>query len=84
MEAMDWLKQGQKLVADNINESSLLNVKSEEVFVVWFSKTLQNKKALFAHPKTPLYFELTANEKKGKQFMDVYEKIENIEFDLED
>lgn len=84
MELIEWLEQGRQLVANHINKKARIPVKPKEVFVVWFSKTLQNKKALFGYPKTKQYFELTANEEKGKQFLDVYCKDENIEFDLED
>lgn len=84
MKSTEWIEQCQNLVATYLTKNSPLVIENKEVFVVWFSKSLQNKKALFAHPKAPLYFEITANEETGKQFMDVYEKIENFALDLED
>lgn len=50
-----------------------------DVYVVWFSKTLQNAKAMLA---TTLpdnrYFEVTYNGDEEVTYFDVYEKLENV------
>lgn len=40
MESMEWLEQGQQLVANYVNNQTNRNLKADEVFVVWFSKTI--------------------------------------------
>lgn len=51
----------------------------DEVFVVWYCKTLQNHKALLS-TKVPdgMYYELTYNGDKDELYLDVYKKWENI------
>lgn len=50
-----------------------------DVYVVWFSKTLQNWKALVS---TTLpdgkYYEITYNGDKEECYLDVYTKIDNL------
>ena len=50
----------------------------DDVFVVWFSKTLQNWKALVStNVSDGLYYEITHNGDKGEIYVDVYKKWEN-------
>lgn len=50
-----------------------------ELFVVWFSKTLDNWKALVSTSMPDgLYFEVTHNGAKQETYLDVYSKIENV------
>nr|DAQ69925.1 MAG TPA: hypothetical protein [Caudoviricetes sp.] len=58
--------------------------KPENVFVVWYAKTLQNHKALLATRFTNHYFECTFNGDKGEMYMDVYDKLENKCFKVTD
>jgi len=50
-----------------------------EVYVVWFSKTLQNWKALLI---TTLpdgnYYEVTYNGDQGESYLDTYVKVNNM------
>ena len=56
-----------------------LGVKPDDVFIVWFCKTLQNWKALVgAHTPDHLYFEVTYDGDKGRTYLDVYAKEQNI------
>ena len=52
-----------------------------EVYVVWFAKTLQNWKAL-ASTTLPdgMYYEVTHNGDKGETYLDAYKKFDNIKF----
>lgn len=55
-----------------------------EVFKVWYSKTLQNHKCCMATNLTDnLYFEFTFNGDKKQLYMDVYTKLVNKCFQLE-
>ena len=50
----------------------------EDVYVVWFSKTLQNWKALVSTTVPDnKYYELTYNGDKGETYIDVYVKLDN-------
>ena len=51
----------------------------DDVFVVWFSKTLQNWKALVSTTISDgMYYEVTHNGDKGETYVDVYKKWENV------
>ena len=51
----------------------------DDVFVVWFCKTLQNWKALLS-TKVPdgVYYEVTHNGDRNETYVDVYKKWENF------
>lgn len=49
-----------------------------EVFVVWYSKTLQNHKVLLSTSLFDgMYYELTYNGDKKELYFDAYKKFEN-------
>lgn len=49
-----------------------------DVFIVWFSKTLQNWKALVSTTVSDgMYYEITHNGDKKETYLDVYKKWEN-------
>lgn len=51
----------------------------EDVFIVWFSKTLQNWKALVSTTVSDgMYYELTYNGDKKELYFDAYKKWENL------
>lgn len=50
----------------------------EDVYVVWFCKTLQNWKALLStNVSDGMYYEITHNGDKNDTYVDVYKKWEN-------
>ena len=56
---------------------------TEEVFVVWSCKTLQNNKALLSTTVADgMYYELTYNGDKNELYFDAYKKWQNICFPL--
>lgn len=51
----------------------------DDVFVVWFCKTLQNSKALLStNVPDGMYYELTYNGDKDEAYLDAYKKWQNI------
>lgn len=51
----------------------------ENVYVVWFSKTLQNWKALVSTTLSDeMYYEVTYNGDKKETYLDVYKKFDNV------
>lgn len=55
-----------------------VQISIEDVYVVWFSKTLQNWKALVSTTVPDnKYYELTYNGDKGETYVDVYVKLDN-------
>lgn len=54
-------------------------MKPEDVYVVWYAKTLQNQKALMSTPAPDgMYYELTYNGDKDELYFDAYKKWENV------
>lgn len=50
----------------------------EDVYVVWFCKTLQNWKAMLStNVRDGVYYEITHNGDKNETYVDVYKKWEN-------
>lgn len=51
----------------------------DDVYVVWYCKTLQNHKALLSTPLPDrMYYEFTYNGDKDEAYLDVYGKHENV------
>ena len=52
---------------------------TDEVYVVWFSKTLQNWKALISTTLPDgMYYEVTFNGDKEEIYLDAYKKFDNV------
>lgn len=50
----------------------------EDVYIVWFSKTLQNWKALVSTTLPDgMYYEVTFNGDKKELYLDAYKKFDN-------
>ena len=71
-----------KIVVDyyneNVEKTDNFKIDLENVFVVWFSKTLQNFKALVSTTVSDgMYYEITYNGDKNELYLDAYKKWEN-------
>lgn len=64
------------------NTDNMDGISTDDVFVVWYSKTLQNHKALLGTRFTNHYFECTFNGDKGEMYMDVYSQMQNVCFKI--
>ena len=63
---------------ENVDKTDGLKINKDDVFIVWFSKTLQNFKALVSTTVSDgMYYELTYNGNKKELNLDAYKKWEN-------
>jgi hypothetical protein len=62
-----------------LDESNPYIMTFEDTYVVWFSKTLKNWKALVSTTvPDSMYYEVTYNGEKMETYLDAYRKIENV------
>lgn len=71
-----------KIVLDYTNEhidkTDNVQITLDNVFIVWFCKTLQNWKALVSTTLPDgMYYEVTYNGDKKEAYLDAYKKFEN-------
>ena len=60
-------------------------ISSDDVYVVWLAKALQNNKALLSTTLLDgMYYELTYNGDKNELYFDVYKRFENKELTPDD
>jgi len=76
------LPRCKNMVADYANEhmdkTDAVMLLPEDVYVVWFAKTLQHAKALLSTPLPDgMYYEITYNGTKNEFYFDAYKKFEN-------
>lgn len=63
---------------DNVDVTDEKKLTMNDVFVVWFAKTLQNWKCLVSTTVSDgMYYEVTHNGDKNENYVDVYKKWEN-------
>lgn len=80
---MNYQEKAKQIVIDYYNEyveiTGNKKLKESEVFIVWFSKTLQNWKALISTTISDgMYYEVTYNGDKKETYLDAYKKWENV------
>ena len=77
------LEKAKQLASQEFSRLSDREIKAEDCFVVWFSKTLQNWKALVSTNTITSselcgnYAEITHNGDKKETYVDVYTKVSN-------
>lgn len=63
----------------HVDKTDGVQISIDDVYVVWFCKTLQNWKALLSTTVPDgIYYEVTHNGDKGETYIDVYKKWENF------
>lgn len=87
MESKEFIGLCKKKVAEYFNENSdvtdKVNMKPDDVYVVWYCKTLQNHKALLSTSVSDgMYYEITYNGDKHELYLDAYKKWKNIKYDV--
>ena len=78
---MDLQLQAKIKVVQLYNETSneSYELTTDDVYVVWFAKTLQNWKALVSTViPDDRYYELTYNGDTKETYIDVYVKMKNV------
>lgn len=60
------------------NADNMDGISTDDIFVVWYAKTLQNHKVLLGTRFANYYFECTYNGDKEEMYMDVYDKVQNV------
>ena len=80
---MNYQEKAKQIVINYYNEHVEIidnkKLTAEEVFIVWFSKTLQNWKALISTTISDgMYYEVTYNGDKKETYLDAYKKWENV------
>ncbi len=76
------MTKAKRLVIDYFNsrveKTDNVILTEKDVYIVWFSKTLQNWKALVSTTISDgMYYEVTYNGDKKETYLDVYKKWEN-------
>lgn len=76
------IEKAKQAVVDYFNSrvdtTDNVTITSDDVYVVWFCKTLQNWKALLSTVVPDgMYYELTYNGDKKELYLDAYKKWEN-------
>lgn len=77
-----FIEFGKKLVANYYNQrrdvTDSVELSADKVYVVWYSKSLQNHKGLFSTPISDgMYYEITYNGDKNEAYLDAYKKWSN-------
>ena len=63
---------------DHVDVTDGKRLTMDDVFVVWFAKTLKNWKCLVSTTVSDgMYYEVTHNGDKNETYVDVYKKWEN-------
>ena len=66
-----------------VDKTDEARIADEDVYIVWYCKTLQNHKAL-ASTTVPdgMYYEVTYNGDKNELYLNAYRKWENVKVKL--
>lgn len=89
MDINQFIPKAKQLVANytkdhtDITDGPSRLISADEVYVVWYAKTLQNAKALLSTPLPDgMYYEVTLNGDKNEIYFDAYKKFENIKVEV--
>lgn len=80
---VDFQVKAQSIVVgyfnSNLLDATTAMIVEGDVYVVWFSKTLQNWKALLSTTiGDGMYYEVTYNGDKKESYLDAYTKVDNV------
>ena len=83
---MNYQKIAKEVVLDyankHLDKTDNVHITSDDVYIVWFCKVLQNWKALVStNLPDGMYYEVTYNGDKKKVYLDAYKKFDNREID---
>ena len=76
------IKTVQDYFNNRVEKTDNVLISKEDIYIVWYCKTLQNHKALLStNISDGMYYELTYNGDKKELYLDAYKKWENKCFD---
>lgn len=83
---MNYQKIAKEIVLNyankHIDKTDNAQITLDDVYIVWFCKTLQNWKALLSTTLPDgMYYEVTYNGDKKEVYLDAYKKFENQKID---
>lgn len=83
---MNYQETAKEIVLDYVNKhldkTDNVQITLDNVYIVWFCKTLQNWKALLSTTLPDgMYYEVTYNGDKKEVYLDAYKKFENQKID---
>ncbi len=84
---MNYQKTAKEIVLNyankHIDKTDNVQITLDDVYIVWFCKTLQNWKALLSTTLPDgMYYEVTYNGDKKEVYLDAYKKFENQKIDV--
>ena len=66
----------------HVDKTDNVQIALDDIYIVWFCKTLQNWKALLSTTLPDgMYYEVTYNGDKKEVYLDAYKKFENQKID---
>ena len=66
----------------HVDKTDNVQIALDDIYIVWFCKTLQNWKALVSTTLPDgMYYEVTYNGDKKEVYLDAYKKFENQKID---
>lgn len=83
---MNYQKIAREIVLNyankHIDKTDNVQITLDDVYIVWFCKTLQNWKAMLSTTLPDgMYYEVTYNGDKKEAYLDAYKKFENQRID---
>lgn len=69
------IEAARKVLIENLGHQT---INSEDMFIVWFCKTLQNWKAIVTGRTIEEFIEVTHNGDRNETYVDVYYKTKNV------
>ena len=69
------IEAARKVLIENLGHQT---INSEDMFIVWFCKTLQNWKAIVIGRTIEEFIEVTHNGDRNETYVDVYYKTKNV------
>ena len=66
-----------------LDKSDNIDISLDQIYVVWFSKTLQNWKCLISTTLPDgMYYEVTHNGDNNETYLDAYKKWESVTYNF--